>query len=248
VSDRVTVLAQLARVIASAPADEPLPVRLCRAYVEVLGADGGAITLASTTSQRLTLSTSNGVSAQIEDLQDVLGEGPGQDAYTGGHVVVTEVDGLSDRSFPMFSELAGAMTGPLTVWAVPMHPGGTTIGVITVYLRRGGLEYSLDDAQFLADSVGAALLDDPSAHGLAPFSGWSDRARVHQATGMVVAQLGVGTEDALAILRAHAFAEGANLDTIATQILERRLDFTTSREGTTPIDAPPDETTEGDEP
>jgi len=65
-SDRVTVLAHLARVIAAAPVDEPLAVRLCRAYVKVLGADGGAITLASTTSQRLTLSTSNGVSAQLE--------------------------------------------------------------------------------------------------------------------------------------------------------------------------------------
>ncbi len=169
-SDRITVLTQLARVIASAPADEPLPVRLCRAYVEVLGADGGAITLASTTTQRLTLSTSNGVSAQIEDLQDVLGEGPGQDAYNSGTAVVTEVDGFRDRAFPMFSALAGALTGSLTVWAIPMHPGGATIGVITVYLRTGGLAHSLDDAQFLADSVGAALLDDPSARRQTPFS------------------------------------------------------------------------------
>ena len=36
--DPVAVLADLARVIAWAPADEPLPARLCRASVEVLGA------------------------------------------------------------------------------------------------------------------------------------------------------------------------------------------------------------------
>ncbi|WP_315093863.1 GAF and ANTAR domain-containing protein [uncultured Cellulomonas sp.] len=243
--DGLTVLARLARVIAVTPADDPLPVRLCRACVEVLGADGGALTLASTTNQRLTLSTSNGVSAQIEDLQDVLGEGPGQDAYRDGRTVITQVDGFSDDAFPVFSEMAGDLTGPLTVWAIPMHPGGATIGVITVYRRTGQLSCSLEDAQLLADSVGAALLDDPSAHGLAPFSGWSDRARVHQATGMVVAQLGIGAEDALAILRAHAFARSTTMSLIAVEVIERRLGFTRtdSTSGTSSIDTPDDCTT-----
>jgi hypothetical protein len=225
VSDRAGVLAELARAMAATQTDEALPVRLCRAYVEVLGAEGGAMTLASTSSERLTLSTSNGVSQQIEDLQDVLGEGPGQDAYRNGRAVVTTVDGSRAAAFPMFSEMAGALTGDMTVWAIPMHPGGTTIGVMTLYRRTGGLVYGLDDAQFLADSIGAALLDDPSAHALMPFVGWSDRARVHQATGMVVAQLGVGPEDALAILRAHAFADAVSLDRIAVEVLERRLNF-----------------------
>ena len=147
----------------------------------------------------------------------------------------------------MFSELAGALTGPLTVWAIPMQPGGTTIGVITVYLRSGALAYDLDDAQFLADSVAAALLDDPSPHRLEPISGWSDRARVHQATGMIVAQLSVETEDALAILRAHAFAEGTTLGAIATEVVERRITFTPAL-NVTPIDTPPGDSMEGDEP
>ena len=239
--DRVTVLAQLARVVAAAPPHEPLPVRLCRACVEVLGADGGAVTLASTTSERLTLSTSNGVSAQIENLQDVLGEGPGQDAYREGRTVVTDVDGLHESTFPMFSEMAGDLTGKLTVWAIPMHPGGTTIGVITVYRRTGQLAYSLDDAQFLADSVGAALLDDPSAHGMAQFAGWDDRARVHQATGMVVAQLGMSPEDALALLRAHAFAESTTLDVIGAAVIQRRLTFTHTDAGVSSRPPSPDD-------
>ncbi|MBO3085757.1 GAF and ANTAR domain-containing protein [Cellulomonas fengjieae] len=240
-SDRIMALAQLARVIASAPAEEPLPVRLCRAYVEVLGADGGAITLSSTTSQRLTLSTSDGVSAQIEDLQDVLGEGPGQDAYRSGQAVVTKVDGLGGRLFPVFSGLASSLTGPLTVWAIPMQPGEATLGVITVYRGTGELSYSLEDAQFLADSVGAALLDDPSAHGATPFAGWSNRARVHQATGMIVAHGGFTPEDALVILRAHAFAESTSLDRIASDVIEQRLGFTPWQTGGTTPTAPWDD-------
>ncbi|MHB1474594.1 MAG: hypothetical protein ACYCV4_13425 [Dermatophilaceae bacterium] len=42
---------------------------------------------------------------------------------------------------------------------------------------------------------------------------------------MVIAQLGVGTEDASALLRAHAYADGASMATIAKAVVERRLDF-----------------------
>ena len=227
---RASVLAALAVTTARAPADLPLPERLCRACVEVLGADGGAITLASTLPERLTLDSSNGTSARIEDLQDVLGEGPGQDAYRQGTAVVAHVDGVSGGPFPMFTELAGDIAGPVTVWAIPMHPGGATIGVLTLYRTSGDLLYSLEDAQFLADAVGAALLDDSTPEG-GRFAKWSDRARVHQAVGMTVAQLAINPDDALAILRAHAFAEATTLDAIAADVVERRLDFMQGDQG-----------------
>ena len=41
---------------------------------------------------------------------------------------------------------------------------------------------------------------------------WSSRAGIHQATGMVIAQLGISPDDALAVLRAHAYAEDIPLD------------------------------------
>jgi hypothetical protein len=225
VNQRNDVLARLAAILASGSADDPLAVRLCRACVEILGADGGAITLSSTKPERLTVSTSNGTSARIEDLQDVLGEGPGQDAFREGRTVITHVDDTQGGPFPVFTELAGDIAGPLTVWAIPMHPGGTTIGVVTLYKAQGELDRGLEDAQFLADAVGAALLDEQASRGALPFAAWSDRARVHQATGMVVAQLAVSPGDALALLRAHAFAESTTLDSIATEVVERRLGF-----------------------
>jgi hypothetical protein len=231
VYNRTTVLALLARAVASSPADQPLAVRLCRASVDILDADGGAITLSSTRPERLTVSTSNGTSARIEDLQDVLGEGPGQDAFREGRAVVAHVDGDQGGPFPMFTELAGDIAGPVTVWAIPMHHGGVTIGVLTLYRSRGDLAQSIDDAQFLADAVGAALLDDRAHEGMVPFSAWTDRARVHQATGMVVAQLAIAPDDALAILRAHAYAESTTLDEIARAVVDRRLSFTHTTSG-----------------
>ena len=241
-TNRSTVLARLAGSVATGPRDQPLAVRLCVACVEILGADGGAITLASTRPERLTVSTSNGTSARIEDLQDVLGEGPGQVAYREGRAVVARIDGAQGGPFPMFTELAGNIAGPLTVWAIPMHPGGATIGVVTLYRAGGQLSESLDDAQFLADAVGAALLDDTTT-GTLPFAAWSDRARVHQATGMVVAQLAIAPDDALAILRAHAFAENATLDEIARAVVDRQLNFTHTQQGVTHDGASPDDST-----
>ena len=54
----------------------------------------------------------------------------------------------------------------------------------------------------------------------------SDRAEVHQATGMILAQLGVEAQDAFVRLRAHAFAARRPLAEVARDVVARRLVFT----------------------
>ena len=49
------------------------------------------------------------------------------------------------------------------------------------------------------------------------------RAEVSQATGMLVAQLGVEPAEALVRLRAHAYATGRSATDVARDILDRRL-------------------------
>ena len=49
------------------------------------------------------------------------------------------------------------------------------------------------------------------------------RTRVHQASGMVSEQLGVGIGDALIRLRAYAYAEGQPIDEVAREVVDRRL-------------------------
>jgi AmiR/NasT family two-component response regulator len=51
------------------------------------------------------------------------------------------------------------------------------------------------------------------------------RAEVHQATGMISVQLGVGLEEAFVRLRAHAFASNAGLGDVAAEVVDRRLRF-----------------------
>ena len=53
------------------------------------------------------------------------------------------------------------------------------------------------------------------------------RAVVHQATGMVGAQLDVTMAVGLALLRARAFADDRALDKVAADVVEHRLRFDT---------------------
>jgi AmiR/NasT family two-component response regulator len=52
-----------------------------------------------------------------------------------------------------------------------------------------------------------------------------NRAEIHQAKGMVLVQLGISAEDALARLRGHAFAEQRLLIDVARDVVTRRLVF-----------------------
>ena len=73
--------------------------------------------------------------------------------------------------------------------------------------------------------VAAALLADAPSMQEAGQGPWSERAEVHQATGMVVAQLGVPETDALALLRAYAYSHDQSLAITAHAVITRILVF-----------------------
>ena len=51
-------------------------------------------------------------------------------------------------------------------------------------------------------------------------------AEIHQATGMLSAQLAVPLDEAFVRLRSHAFADGRSLREVADDVLARRLQLT----------------------
>ncbi len=53
------------------------------------------------------------------------------------------------------------------------------------------------------------------------------QVQVHQATGMVQVQLGVTTEEAFLALRARSFANGQTMAELASDVVERRVRFST---------------------
>jgi len=127
------ILAQLVRVVASETSDQPLPVRLCLASSAILGADGAAITLCYTETTRLTVCATDEIAARLEDLQDVLGEGPGPDAYITGRMIRATLGERAARRWPAFAAAAHAELGPMAISAIPIQPGIDVLGVLTLY-------------------------------------------------------------------------------------------------------------------
>jgi hypothetical protein len=133
----------------------------------------------------------------------------------------------------MFGQDAQAAVGQAALYAFPIRPDHQVLGVLTLYQTvPRPLRYEMTEAQFLADALGVALLRDPGSKTETGAGPWAGRAQVHQATGMVLAQLGIGPDDALVLLRAHAYAHATSVDAIAAQVVARQLDFSTADTGT----------------
>jgi hypothetical protein len=225
--DRAAVLGRLAKLVADGDVRQLLAVRLCEAGRVLVGGRGSSISINSDdSSNRMTLASTDEIAARLENLQDVLGEGPCRDAYRLNSPVVTDLRGAASKLWPEFTRSVLEIAGNVTIHCYPMRPAGRPFGVYSVY-SLDGLDESGEVVQFLADAVGAAVLHDTPLR--ESDAVWAARAVVHQATGMVAVQLRVSPEDALAMMRAHAFAHGATVSDIAEQIVNRRLDF---REGT----------------
>lgn len=223
------LLARLAHGLArAAGSDLSLPDRLCRAAVDTLGCDGGAITMAYTLVERVTLCSTDDTALLLEETQDVVGQGPGPDAFTTGVYArfdLLDVDGPDPR-WPLLESESLTSLAPLVVHALPMAGAGErVIGVLTLYQRGTDRDLDLDAAVIVARVTTAAILaDGPNRQGSGQ-GAWSERAEVHQATGMVVAQLGVREDDALALLRAHAYSHDQSVGHTAHDVVARHLTF-----------------------
>src|SRR5665647_1771288 len=65
------------------------------------------------------------------------------------------------RRWPAFAAAAHAELGPVAISAIPIQPGIDVLGVLTLYQRPARpLEKEPAVAQFVADTLGAALLRD----------------------------------------------------------------------------------------
>jgi len=182
----------------------------------------------NSTPNRVMLCATDRRSDHLEDLQDVLGEGPYLDAFDLNQPVLTGLDDVAAQRWPEFVPAAADVIGPAgELWSLPMRFGGQPIGAVGLYrLSPGRLAEPSDAAQSLADAAAAILLTDPLAFAESANAGsWSSRAVVHQATGMLIAQLAIDPEAALAILRSHAFACGADLQQVARAVVDRKLDL-----------------------
>jgi hypothetical protein len=229
--DDVSILAELALHMSQVPPSDSLPVRLCRAAVMMLSADGGSIVLTPDSMPAFPLAASNTVARRIESVQEIFDAGPTRSARETANLAEVSVVTASAAPSLVMDELRQA-AGDVTISAYPMRVAGEVLGVLAVYTsRRRALSRPPEDAQTLADIVGAALLQSMDADPT-DLVAWPARARVHQATGMVVAQLRVSPEDALTLIRARAYAQGSTIEAVSDDLVSRRLNFASDDDST----------------
>jgi AmiR/NasT family two-component response regulator len=90
---------------------------------------------------------------------------------------------------------------------------------------------ALDRALSFADVATDAVLQGQQTavsgqDGTALDAAFDDRFQLYQAQGMVMVQLGVDLEEAMARLRAYAYARGRPLGEVADDVVARRLTLT----------------------
>lgn len=208
------------------------PEGMCAAAVAVLRVAGASIVLADSDDQPAATYTSGPAFERVEEIQYGLGAGPAIDAHARGAPVAA----MDLRHDPPagWGELSGALrrSGVAAVCAYPLVLGAARLGALTLYCSQPGPlgPERNADALVVAAVVTRALLavqagadDGMVASELA--DGEPDHAVVHQATGMVSAQLDVGVGEAMARLRTRARSDGSNVRTVAAAVVDRRIRF-----------------------
>lgn len=210
--------------------------RLCRLAVDEMTLSGCAVVLMSRNVQMGTFGSVEGGAgrhaAMLAELQFELGEGPCIQAFASGtQVLVPDLAAEVAGRWPMFAQAAVA-AGVRAEFSLPLSVGPRGIGTLDLCRDEPGMltGEQLADAFTAADIACDAVLTLPETFGNADLARLldgvgADRLVVHQATGMIAAQLEDNVSNALARLRAAAFESGRSIYDIARDVVARRVRF-----------------------
>ncbi len=204
--------------------------RLCELSVPGLGVTGASVQLVAVPPHRVGVHATDTVVAGLDDLQQTLGEGPAVDvSHQASAVLEDDLARAGQLRWPWFAPAAVDL-GAGAVFAWPVRVGTSLLGVLETYRDTSGPlpDEVRADGVVLADAAAIVMLDDPGLRA-GPALVWvivdSSRFRpeVHQATGMLTVQLGLGPVDAYARLCARAYADDRPIAVVARDVVARRL-------------------------
>ncbi|MEU3465620.1 GAF and ANTAR domain-containing protein [Streptomyces sp. NPDC006733] len=216
-----------------------VPARLCQACVDLLDITGASVSLDGGPGMRTLWWSSDAVAGQLAEAQYTLGDGPCHSALTLSAPVLAEdlTQGPDARRWPVFA-LRAVELGVRAVFSLPLGSDALAIGTLDLYRHAPG-PLSARDRSFAfpaGDAITFALMrlqsDALKAGGEeeADVTAWLDTAEtehqeVHYATGMLMVQLRVDPQHALARLRAYAFTQGRTVTEVAQDVIALRVIF-----------------------
>jgi hypothetical protein len=206
---------------------------LTEPILDVIPVTGVSVSTIGTVLGSETVEASDAVIGRIDELQFDLGEGPCWDAIATGEPVLEPDLSAPVRAWPVFVDALRREHSVGAIFAFPLSVGSLRLGAVDLYnddpVRLDGV--AVDRMLVFSGLLGRRVLEraihlsgDPVADGVSRHG----RRLVHQATGFVIAQLGVSARDAVLLIQAHAFAKELSMEDVARQILDRRLTFTVS--------------------
>ena len=211
------------------------PERFSASFLDVFPITGVSVSTVGEVLGSETISATDELAARLDELQFDLGEGPCWEALRTASAV-TEPD-FTRRGAVRWPSFASAVDrgAVASIFAFPLSVGELQLGAIDLYSRSPVTlsPQQCTQATAMADVIGRHVLrealstsPEPDAEN-SPYS----RRTVHQATGVVLAQLDVDAEDALLMIQARAFATGQSMMDVATAVVSGSLSFTRSDSG-----------------
>ncbi len=209
---------------------------LCRPFLAVAPVTGASVSVLAGSNGQSTMCSSDATSALLDEMQFDLGEGPCWQALSTRLPVLSPRVRVEENTvWPIFAQTLRddpRNRDVQAIYAFPLVVGSLDIGAVDLYSTREGdltssqvtnvLELAGLTAwqvlrRILADGTAGTESEDATEAG--------SRREVHQATGMVLAQMGISAADAALLLRAHAFSTGRSVREVASDVVERRIDF-----------------------
>jgi hypothetical protein len=213
--------------------------RLCGLAVSTLPAAGAGLSVVAKRSQVGLLVAADPVSERLEELQAVLGEGPCVDAATGRRpVLVADFGQEGPRRWPIYAA-AVHEAGFRAMFTFPLQVGAAQLGVLDLFRSRPGQlsTAELQRAFALADEAVMILLAGQERGASGGYRQPLDEtlaapSELFQAQGMVMVQISGTLAEAMARIRAHAYAENRRLIEVARDVVTRKLRFDPDEQGT----------------
>ncbi|RSO37802.1 GAF domain-containing protein [Streptomyces sp. WAC 06725] len=199
--------------------DETSRPRFMTCVAEACGTPSAALTLMNADHGQLSVAASDDPSRTAQDLEFVLGEGPAHDASVSGRLVAASGRTI-ERRWPAFGPALTSL-GIREVLTAPLRTEGSCIGALAVFDPGAG-PGTADTLTVIADALTRTVLLGPDADPEL-YDGADHRDCVQQAAGMLSVQAGCRVQDALALIKARAFADGQAPDAVARRIIDGTL-------------------------
>lgn len=197
---------------------------VCSSLRRELDAIEVAVTVTSSEPTDAVIAEATRSDTHLSDLEVTVAQGPVGDAVAGRKPsLVPRLDAAFGR-WPGYVSVARER-GVASVYAFPLGASASPMGAITVYMARSdGLnEQQLRLSRGAAELASWLLLTErPDVlhyNSDEWYSAREGRSEVYQAQGMVGVDLDMALPEAIALMRAYAFAAGMTLTEVAGEIV-----------------------------